>query len=646
MKRSRRAHYLLLTTLGSGAITGCDSGEVANANLDVRMIDAPGDFAEVNVNISHLRLKRCGGAWVEVETDGGTLNLLSLTGGNYAALASDVVIPAGHYCEGRIIITGEPTIVTNEGEILSLKLPSGSSSGYKIKDLDFTASAQTNLALTLDFDADESIHEAGSSGKYVMAPTVRAVDALEFPTGAELVTLVPDASVRIETGPMSLEFPAGAVDKATTIWCTADDGKVECGPDGTSFLNPGLLTISVPDMPDDQDGTIALLQDGVPVPTVISSSDHKVSALVRHFTFWEWWAYINSDYFEDDKKNAVELPALEPGLFKRSNLHVNANDYARFKFSKRKGYRHTICATPKTGSIDIYSFWSPGASIMYNGQVATEDETGDPFAGSRFVAVSDSPRECIALNIDKDGGTLFVAVHGVKAADFDLMILTTEAAGQPPLASKLSWPTPECGRITYEKYGPFNSPWGNACPGQDPMFSTVLNGATKIHNAVDIYCPTDDGMKQRPVVASCTGTIKRIGFGGTDWGNFINQECETLGLSLTYMHVDPNSFDQVENPSGIKVGEGVNKGDLLGYVFDMNKEGEQDHLHFAVCAGDYDQCQSQSVLTAEELGPKVEANATTKFINPDCSTNPGLYDAGQANTCGQKLIAVHPATCE
>ena len=56
--------------------------------------------------------------------------------------------------------------------IYELKVPSGTNTGFKIVE-NFTIADQQTLELVLDFDASKSVIEAGSSGQWLLKPTVK-----------------------------------------------------------------------------------------------------------------------------------------------------------------------------------------------------------------------------------------------------------------------------------------------------------------------------------------------------------------------------------------------------------------------------------------------------------------------------------------
>lgn len=150
------------------------------AHMDIKLTDAPGDYQEVNIDVQALRIHftpdsvdtTAGeGKWIDLPVEPMKVNLLDLTNGVDTLLASADLDP-GHYRELRLIL-GPDNSVMVDSTIQNLKVPSGQQSGYKIKfktDLE----AGEELDVTIDFDAGQSVHKAGNSGKYILKPVLKA----------------------------------------------------------------------------------------------------------------------------------------------------------------------------------------------------------------------------------------------------------------------------------------------------------------------------------------------------------------------------------------------------------------------------------------------------------------------------------------
>ena len=113
-----------------------------------------------------------------------TYDLKDLVNGVLAQLGV-VALPAGHYTQMRLIIGDTPygddyeeanyvVFCDANAEICPLKIPSGYESGVKlVSPFDIVEGLTTELIL--DFDAEKSVHVAGSSGKCILKPTIKVI---------------------------------------------------------------------------------------------------------------------------------------------------------------------------------------------------------------------------------------------------------------------------------------------------------------------------------------------------------------------------------------------------------------------------------------------------------------------------------------
>ncbi len=170
-----------------GLMIGCSDEDSTTApvssggegRMQINLIDAPGDYDEVNIEIVEVRVHRSGAdslsGWHTISVDTTCVNLLDLTDGHGIVLA-DSTLPAGHYQQVRLIL-GENNTVVVDGVSHELEIPSSSHSGLKLVH-GFWIEDGATYSVTLDFDADRSIHRTGN-GRYKMRPVIRLiVDAL------------------------------------------------------------------------------------------------------------------------------------------------------------------------------------------------------------------------------------------------------------------------------------------------------------------------------------------------------------------------------------------------------------------------------------------------------------------------------------
>jgi len=194
----------LLISCGGDDDDDDDGGE--SAPFQLYMIDAPVDDAEaIYITIKEVRVHANNLAgdddndttdddaadddaadddgnsddagWIDLEVEPARYNLLELQN-NAGVVLAEQDLPLGDYNEIRLVIECEgeeaPEIVI-EGVSYELKVPSGCTSGFKLKG-QFTIAEGGQTVLIMDFDMRKSVHETGN-GKYMLNPVVRFIQA-------------------------------------------------------------------------------------------------------------------------------------------------------------------------------------------------------------------------------------------------------------------------------------------------------------------------------------------------------------------------------------------------------------------------------------------------------------------------------------
>ncbi|MCM5662093.1 DUF4382 domain-containing protein [Galbibacter mesophilus] len=167
---------LFLTISCSEDDTNTDMPSEDMAKVKINLVDAPGDYEKVNIDIQDVLINRSDdeeGGWESVgEVNTGVYDLLELTGG------ASVVLVENEILEGDIeqlrLVLGEENSVVVDGEEYPLDTPSAQQSGLKIKFDDVELEGGFTYEITLDFDAEKSVVDAGNSGKYILKPVINA----------------------------------------------------------------------------------------------------------------------------------------------------------------------------------------------------------------------------------------------------------------------------------------------------------------------------------------------------------------------------------------------------------------------------------------------------------------------------------------
>ncbi|MCH4552303.1 DUF4382 domain-containing protein [Aestuariibaculum lutulentum] len=175
---------LLLLTFVFGCKDSDSDGVSAEApKISVRLVDAPGDYAAVNVNIVDVMIKMNDNSdsesgWMSLEANGGMVNLLDFTGGFSKVLVDQFQIPAGTLSQMRLVLGDGNNIdiaIDEEGNVENhpLKTPSDQQSGLKMK-IDAVLEEGFTYDYVLDFDVEKSIVMAGNSDNIILKPVIYA----------------------------------------------------------------------------------------------------------------------------------------------------------------------------------------------------------------------------------------------------------------------------------------------------------------------------------------------------------------------------------------------------------------------------------------------------------------------------------------
>jgi hypothetical protein len=187
---------MVFSACGGGGGGGV-AGSGTTGTLSLGLTDVPGDYLNVFVTIDEVQVNHETEGW---ETLTGlnlpqTFDLMTLQNGVIAPLGA-VDIEAGHYNQMRLILSSDPganylVIEGEEGEPdeeVDLKVPSGLQTGIKIvQGFDIEVAGSTEL--TLDFNAEKSIVQAGKSGKWLLKPTIKVLETITFSVSGVVTAL-------------------------------------------------------------------------------------------------------------------------------------------------------------------------------------------------------------------------------------------------------------------------------------------------------------------------------------------------------------------------------------------------------------------------------------------------------------------------
>jgi len=159
---------------GLGACKKNDNNQQGNAQVTMKLTDAPANYDAVYVDIQQVAVTVSGHSEIMlVPARPGVYNLLSFRNGMDTMLLS-ANLPAGRIEQIRLILGNNNSVVL-AGTSYPLSTPSAQESGLK---LNFNTTLDANVAYTLwlDFDAGKSIVQTGN-GSYKLKPVIRAYSA-------------------------------------------------------------------------------------------------------------------------------------------------------------------------------------------------------------------------------------------------------------------------------------------------------------------------------------------------------------------------------------------------------------------------------------------------------------------------------------
>jgi hypothetical protein len=186
MNTLKKLKFILLSFIAisfyscSNSESGTNAVEKTAPTISVRLVDAPGDFKAVNVEVVDVMIKMDDdndddSGWTSLEAENEIINLLDFTGGISKVLVDRFAIPAGTLSQMRLVLGDGNTIVIEndleEDEEFDLKTPSAQQSGLKLK---VNAVIEEGYAydFILDFDVEKSVVIAGNSGNIILKPVL------------------------------------------------------------------------------------------------------------------------------------------------------------------------------------------------------------------------------------------------------------------------------------------------------------------------------------------------------------------------------------------------------------------------------------------------------------------------------------------
>jgi len=174
----RKILFIVCALISFSGFQSCDDSKVADTSrVQLKLIDAEGDYEEVNIEIIDILYNSSEDeeGWISFTPEEGypiNVNLTELIAGN-SVLLTDEIVPSGMLKQIRLVLSNNNTLrLKDEPSLIPLDTPSAQQSGLKLK-LDTELEPGFSYNFILDWDVHKSIVKAGNSGKYILKPVIR-----------------------------------------------------------------------------------------------------------------------------------------------------------------------------------------------------------------------------------------------------------------------------------------------------------------------------------------------------------------------------------------------------------------------------------------------------------------------------------------
>lgn len=169
----KRVIILSITTLVLAAgFTSCKKDNDKEPNsFKVRMTDAPGDYLQLNVQITSVEAYHGTQGWVNLSAATQSMNILDYTNGSEIELANAVSVSAGNYSKLRFTFGSQADIVLiGGGSAINLNWASSSQQFEVPISADVDGDTKGNVLI--DFNVAKSITQVGATYSFNPKMTV------------------------------------------------------------------------------------------------------------------------------------------------------------------------------------------------------------------------------------------------------------------------------------------------------------------------------------------------------------------------------------------------------------------------------------------------------------------------------------------
>lgn len=217
----KKINFILSIVMIGLLMNSCSNDSAKSYPVAIKMTDAPGPYEAVLVDLQGVEITGSGGETVTLNAKKGIYDLLELSNGVSALIATDT-LQTSKIEQIRLILGTNNTVVL-DGVSYPLSTPSADQSGLKLQ-VHQTLDQGILYTILLDFDANKSIVMTGA-GTYKLKPVIRTIQTAVSgsikgkisPVGLAVVTAVSatdatlsfSTNVNAEGGFMVMGLPPG-----------------------------------------------------------------------------------------------------------------------------------------------------------------------------------------------------------------------------------------------------------------------------------------------------------------------------------------------------------------------------------------------------------------------------------------------------
>lgn len=172
----KKTLMLLMIVCAGMSMQSCNKNKGnSTGKMEVRMTDSPGDFTALHVQVMKIEAYLDNSGWVTVNETTKEINILSLTNGVEATVASATDVQVGLYTKLRLTFTGENSLSyngSNGPNVINLLFSSSYSQQVEVP-IHCQVTAGATASVLLDFNVALSVKEA--NGTYTLEPVLTEI---------------------------------------------------------------------------------------------------------------------------------------------------------------------------------------------------------------------------------------------------------------------------------------------------------------------------------------------------------------------------------------------------------------------------------------------------------------------------------------